>query len=100
MKWDNLTNARGRAVYNHAMRRNYKVTPTSSPSYKAKGRVGESKQELLLDREEAEVDQPNDKRWIGSSHHTPIMYTVREANITKEKLRVSKTMLNYSRNKG
>lgn len=97
--WDTTTNGRGKTLVNCVKRWNYKVTSPEEPSYIARGRVGSSKPDILLDIEAANVSQPKSPNWCGSSDHTPVLFTVNEANLKTSKRRVSKTMSNNTRNR-
>lgn len=98
-KWYRTTNARGESTVIWAIRWNYKIKPPKTASYKAKGRTGESTPDFLLDLDAAEAYQTRDVRWYDTSDHTPILYTVNGTNINRGKHRISKSMLNNSRNR-
>lgn len=96
--WDSKTNSRGKALVKWAQQRNLNISATQKPSCSAKGRLGQSFPDLLLDKEAAEVVQPSSEKWDNSSDHTPILYLVRGVNTIHTKGRLSKTMLNNPKN--
>lgn len=49
------------------------IKGSSNPSYRAKGRVGDSHPDLLLNTESAEAEQPVNGSWVNSSDHTLIV---------------------------
>lgn len=59
-----------RQDFDKLMRKDHIINWTS---YKARGRKGRSKPDLLLDTKRAEVEQPMDRTWNDCSDHTPIM---------------------------
>lgn len=52
-----------------------------------------------MDLERAQVQQPSDNKWNNWSDHTPIVYKVKDVNIKRVKIRVSKPMLTKMRNR-
>lgn len=98
VKWERTTNARGKATVSCATRCNYKITPKNSVVHNQR-QNRESTLDLLLYLDAAEADHPRDLRWDDTSDHTPILYTVKGTNIKIGKPRISKSMLNNSRNR-
>lgn len=61
MTWDNITNDKGTALTKFARFKNLVVTPPKLPLFRAKGRKGDRKPDLLIARMKVEVVQPVDK---------------------------------------
>lgn len=97
-KWDKVTNGRGKTIAKLAQARNLIITPMPSRSYIAKGRVGESYPDLMLDKEVDEVTQPMSDKLDNTSDHTQILYVARSVLTRRSEGKVSKTTLNNPRN--
>lgn len=99
ISWDKSTNNKGRALIRFAKKYNMVINPTTLPSFRARGRSGDSKPDLLLARMKSTVSQSRNKVCDDTSDHTPIIYEIAEINIRGTGKRIiTKTMLNNTRN--
>lgn len=83
--WDTCRNARGREVLKSAAKWKYQVTSTDKATYRARGRKGESKIDLLVDTDKVSVTNPRNVGWYDSSDHTQILYKIDGVNIRRDK---------------